>query len=201
MMNHQLTLRTMLERAEKIFPAKEIVSRTLSGIFRYTYADYASRTRRLSSALESLGIKKGDRVGTFAWNNHRHLEAYFAIPCMGAVLHTINIRLSSEHIAYIANHAEDKVLLIDEDLVPIIEKIKDQLKTVTAYVIMTDKPELPATSLSPVYSYEQLLAQSDDGYHTPIWMNKHQWACVIHLPRPVIRKGLSTPTAVLTCTV
>ncbi|MCK9912262.1 AMP-binding protein, partial [Microbacteriaceae bacterium K1510] len=84
--NYQLTLRSMLERAEKLFPKKEIVSRTAAGMFRYTYADYGRRTRRLSSALQSLGVKRGDRVATFAWNHHRHLEAYFAIPCMGAVL-------------------------------------------------------------------------------------------------------------------
>ncbi|NGQ93596.1 long-chain fatty acid--CoA ligase [Brevibacillus sp. SYP-B805] len=167
MMNVPLTLRSMLERAEKFFPRKEIVSRTSSGIFRYTYAEYGRRTRRLSSALASLGVKRGERVATFAWNHHRHLEAYFAIPCMGAVLHTINIRLSPEHIIYIVNHAEDRVMLVDEDLVPILEKIQDQLPTIKAYVMMTDKPELPPTTLHPVYSYEQLIEQGDPAYTYP----------------------------------
>lgn len=167
MMNYPLTLRSLLERAEKTFPKKEIVSRTASGIFRYTYADYGRRTRRLSSVLEKLGVRKGDRVGTFAWNHHRHLEAYFAVPCMGAVLHTINIRLSGDHIAYIVNHAEDQVLLIDEELVPVIEKLKDQLKTVKAYIILSDRTELPPTGLSPAYSYEQLLEEGDPGYAYP----------------------------------
>ncbi len=167
MMNYQLTLRSILERGERLFPKKEIVSRTASGIFRYTYAAYGQRTRRLSSALASLGVKRGERVATFAWNHHRHLEAYFAIPCMGAVLHTINIRLSPEHIAYIVNHAEDSILLVDEDLLPVIEKVHDQLSTIRAYVIMTDKPELPETALRPVYSYEQLLEQGDPCYAYP----------------------------------
>ncbi len=167
MMNFQLTLRSMFERGEKLFPKKEIVSRTPAGLFRYTYAEYARRTRRLSSALESLGVKRGERVGTFAWNHHWHLEAYFGIPCMGAVLHTINIRLSPDHIIYIINHAEDVVLLLDEAFMPLIEKIQDQLPTVRAYVVMSDKSELPETTLSPVYSYEKLLETGDPGYVYP----------------------------------
>jgi fatty-acyl-CoA synthase len=167
MMNFPLTLTTMLRRGTKLFPKKEIVSRTQSGIFRYTLADYGQRTRQLSSALQTLGLQRGDRVGTFAWNNHRHMEAYFAVPCMGAILHTINIRLSAEHIIYIINHAEDKVLLIDEDLVPLIENVKDQLKCVQHFVIMTDKPELPATTLEPVYSYESFIQKGDPEFVYP----------------------------------
>ncbi|PLR95385.1 long-chain fatty acid--CoA ligase [Bacillus sp. T33-2] len=164
MMNVPLTVGSLLERAEKFFPKKTVVSRTLSGIHRFTYREIGERTRRLSSALEKLGVGKGDRVGTFAWNHHRHLEVYFAAPGMGAVLHTINLRLSPEHVAYVINHAGDKVLLIDEDLLPLIERVKDNFKTVEAYVIMTDKDELPATSLEPVYSYERLLQEGNPGY-------------------------------------
>lgn len=130
MMNTPLTLVSLIERAEKYFPKKEIISRTLGGTQRFSYKEMGERTRSLASALESLGIKKGDKVGTFAWNHHRHLEAYFAIPSMGAVLHTINIRLSEEHLSYIINHAEDKILLVDVDLLPLLEKVKDDLKTV-----------------------------------------------------------------------
>ncbi|MBM7646932.1 fatty-acyl-CoA synthase [Scopulibacillus daqui] len=165
MMNTQLTLTQMIERAERYFPKKEVVSRTSpSKIHRLTYAQIGKRTRSLSSVLEKLGVKRGDRVGTLAWNQHRHLEAYFAVPCMGAVLHTINMRLSDDHLVYIINHAEDKVLLIDEDIVPIIEKVKDQLSTVTAFIIMTDKETLPETSLEPAYSYEALLVTGDENY-------------------------------------
>ncbi len=161
MMDTPLSIVSMIERAEKLFPKKEIISRTHSGIFEYTYKDMAERTRKLASVLKRLGVEKGDRVGTFAWNHHRHLEAYFAIPSIGAVLHTINIRLPGEHISYIVNHAEDKVLIIDIDLLPLIERVKDDLKTVKAFIVMTDDTELPESTLEPLYSYEQLISEGD----------------------------------------
>ncbi|AYK05523.1 long-chain fatty acid--CoA ligase [Brevibacillus laterosporus] len=167
MMNAQLTLAPMMERAEKMFGKKQVISRTSTGIYRFTYTEIGERTRRLASALETLGIKRGERVGTLAWNHHRHLEAYFAIPSMGAVLHTINIRLSPEHIIYIINHAEDQVLLIDDDILPLIEQIKDHLHTVKAFVLMTDHDQLPASNLQPLYSYEQLLKEADPSYQYP----------------------------------
>lgn len=144
-----------------------MISRTSKGIQRFTYKEIALRTRKLADSLQKLGVKRGDKVGTLAWNHHRHLEAYFAIPCSGAVLHTINIRLSPHHISFIINHAEDKVLLIDSDLVPLIEKVQAELKTVQAYIIMTDEKELPETTLSPVYHYEKLLLDADANYEYP----------------------------------
>jgi len=167
MMNVQLTIAPMMERAEKYFSRKQVISRTSTGIYHFTYGEIGKRTRRLASALERLGVKRGDRVGTLAWNHHRHLEAYFAIPGMGAVLHTINIRLSPEHIAYVINHAEDQVLLIDDDLLPLVERIQDQLHSVKAYVLLTDHDELPASSLQPLYSYETLLQEGDPDYSYP----------------------------------
>jgi fatty-acyl-CoA synthase len=164
MMNVPLTISSMIERAETFFKKKQIVSRTHSGITRLTYEEMGKRTRRLASALAKLGVGRGETVGTFAWNHHRHLEAYFAIPGIGAVLHTINIRLAPNHVSYIINHAEDKVLFVDEDLVPLIEKVKGELSTVQAFIIMTDKEELPETTLHPVYSYEQLLAEGDPSF-------------------------------------
>lgn len=164
MMNVPLTISSMIERAEKFFPNKEIVSRTHDTITHLTYKELGERTRRLSSALKKLGVQEGERVGTLAWNHHRHVEAYFAIPGIGAVLHTINIRLSSQHISYIIQHSEDRVLLIDEDMVPLIETIQDELKGVQAYIIMTDKDELPATSLQPAYHYENLLKDGDPSF-------------------------------------
>lgn len=164
MMNIPLNLSTLLERAEKLFPKKEVVSRTLSKTHRLTYKEIGERTRRLSSALEKLGVGFGDKVATFAWNQHRHLEAYFAVPGLGAVLHMVNIRLSPEHIIHIVNHAENKVLLFDEDLLPLIERVADKLRTVQSYVIMSDQEELPETSLSSLYSYEKLLETGDPGF-------------------------------------
>ncbi len=161
MMNVPLLVSSMLERAERYFPKKTVVSRTSNGIVTHTYKEIGERTRRLSSALDKIGVSKGDRVGTLAWNHHRHLEAYFGIPGIGAVLHTINIRLSPAHIVYIINHAEDKVLLFDEDLLPLLEKVKEQLKTVEAFVIMTDKDELPETNLEPLYHYEKIVNEGN----------------------------------------
>ncbi|MEV5115711.1 long-chain fatty acid--CoA ligase [Peribacillus frigoritolerans] len=161
MMDTPLIMTQIIERAEKYFQKKEVVSRTDGGIHTFTYAEIAERTRRLTSNLEKFGIQTGDRIGTLAWNHHRHLEAYFAIPCHGAVLHTINMRLSPQHVSYIVNSAEDRLLLIDPDVIPLLEAIKDELTTVEGYIIMTDKDELPETTLSPIYHYEKLLAEGN----------------------------------------
>lgn len=161
MMDVQLTVPLMMERAEKFFAKKKVTSRTGSGIQRLSYSEIAERTRKLSSMLSHLGVQKGDKVGTFAWNHHWHLEAYFAIPGAGAVLHTINIRLDPKQIAYIINHAEDKVLLIDECFLPLFEQIKNDLQTVEAYIVMTDSKELPQTNLHPVYHYDQFIEQGN----------------------------------------
>jgi fatty-acyl-CoA synthase len=164
MMNTPLTMTQMIERAEKYYPKKHVVSRTDGGIHRFTYREITERTRRLASGLEKLGMKKGDRIGTIAWNHHRHLEAYFAIPCSGAVLHTINLRLSPQHISYIVNHSEDKLLLIDADVVPLLESIQKELQHIEGYIIMTDSAELPETTLSPVYHYEKIVAEGNPSH-------------------------------------
>lgn len=163
-MKSPLIVTAMIERAEKYFPKKEVISRTLGGVHRITYKEIGKRTRSLSSALENLGVKKGDRVGTLAWNHHRHLEAYFAIPSMGAVLHTINIRLPIEHLIHIINHAEDKVLLIDPDILPLIEKIHHKLETVESFIVMGEDYSIPESDLDPLYAYEQIVADGDEQY-------------------------------------
>lgn len=164
MMQTPLLVGSMLEHAEKFFARKQVISQTHDKLHVLTYADIGRRTRQLMSVLTELGIQKGDRVGTLAWNHHRHLEIYFAAPGMGAVLHTINIRLSVEHIIHIINHAEDKILFIDEDILPLVEKIQDQLTTVEAFVVMTDKPEMPTSTLHPLYSYEEVLHTGDPAF-------------------------------------
>ena len=121
---------------------------------------------RLAAALERLGVRRGTRVATFAWNDTRHLELYLAVPCMGAVLHPLNLRLGGEEIAWIANHAEDQVLFVDPTLLPAVEKLAPHLKTVRQYVVMADA--VPAgTSLSPVVAYEELLRAEKDDYPWP----------------------------------
>ncbi|MHB8156073.1 MAG: long-chain fatty acid--CoA ligase [Desulfocucumaceae bacterium] len=167
MMNYPLTTRSILERAKMLYSKKEIVSKDYSGIFRYNYGEFYQRVCRLANTLEKLGVQRGDRVGTLAWNTHRHLELYLAIPTMGSVLHTLNLRLFPDQLIYVINHAEDKVILVDQDLLPLLEAIRDKLTTVKHFVIMTDAPELPQTSLSPAYSYEELLAEAPSTYKFP----------------------------------
>ena len=166
MMDYPLTITHFLERARRLYPRKEIVSKMPGGMHRYTYADFYARVMRLANALEGLGVGKGDRVATFAWNHYRHLELYFAVPCMGAVLHTLNIRLFPDQIAYIINHAADKVIFIDDNLLPAIERLQDRLPTVEHYVVMSDGGEVQ-TSLSPVHNYEELLQAADAQYAFP----------------------------------
>src|SRR5713226_10446866 len=140
-MDYPLTLTQFFERARKIFHRKTMATRVPGvGLQRYTYADDAGRVCRLAAALGKLGLKKGDRVGTFAWNSHRHMEVYFAAPLMGMVLHTVNIRLSPQDITYIVNHAEDQVLILDASLWPLIEPIRKDLKSVKHFVVMKDSP-------------------------------------------------------------
>lgn len=161
MMDYALTLRPLLERAQRLFAKKEIVTKAGPGLERFTYGQMAERAGRLATALEKLGVRRGDRVATFAWNNARHLELYWAVPCMGAVLHPLNLRLPGDQLAYIINHAEDQVLFVDPSLLPGVEKLAPHLKSVKHFVVMGDKvPE--GTALSPVHAYEDLLNASPD---------------------------------------
>ena len=166
MMDVPLTIRAILERGAVLFPEKEIVTRTASGLHRYTYGDLHARACRLANALRALGVRPGDRVGTFAWNSHRHLELYLGVPSSGAVLHTVNIRLFPDQFTYIVNHAADAALFVDDSLVAQLEPHADALRTVRAFVVMGDDP-LPATTLAPIHRYEDLLAGSADTFDWP----------------------------------
>jgi fatty-acyl-CoA synthase len=157
MMDYPLTITHFFERTRRLFPKKTLGTRVPGvGLVKSTYADFADRTARLAGALAELGVRKGDRVGTFAWNSHRHLEIYFAAPMMGAVLHTVNIRLSPHDIRYIVNHAEDRVLIADASCWPLLEPIKNDLKSVAHFIVMRDTPgaALPPGTLD----YEELVA-------------------------------------------
>jgi fatty-acyl-CoA synthase len=165
MMDYQLTLTPFMERARRLYPNKEIVTKVGPSLERTTYGQWAERVGRLANALTKLGVQKGDRVATFAWNNTRHLELYFAVPCMGAVLHPLNLRLPGDQLLYIMNHAEDKILFVDPSLLPAIEKLAPQLKTVKHYVVMGDK--VPETTLSPASAYEDLLKEVGSDHPWP----------------------------------
>ncbi len=125
-----------------------------------TFAEVADRIDQLARALGVLGVEQGDRIGTFAWNNQRHLELYFAIPCVGAVLHTLNIRLFEDQLTYIVNHAEDRVIFVDGSLVPVLEKLAPSFQTVERYVVMGDGD---TGSLPNALRYEELLEQAGEG--------------------------------------
>lgn len=137
------------------------------GEFSYTNADMAKRARQCAQAFARHGIELGDRVGTLAWNTHRHVEIWFAASGMGAVTHTINPRLFPEQIVYIINHAEDRVLCLDVTFVPMIEKIADQLETVEKFVVMVGKDHMPDTTLPNAVPYEEFIAAEDGEYEWP----------------------------------
>jgi fatty-acyl-CoA synthase len=138
-------------------PEQEIVYRDLQ---RYSYRKLHERTGQLASGLARIRVKPGDTVGVMDWDSHRYLECYFAAPMMGAVLHTINTRLSPEQILYTINHAEDDVILVHGDFLPQLERIKDRIETVKKFVLLTDSGVAPKTSLEIAAEYEELLAAS-----------------------------------------
>jgi fatty-acyl-CoA synthase len=166
MMDYPLTVTSILERGRQLFSQKEIVTRGAVGTHRYTYADFYERTCRLARVLQELGTKPGDRVATLAWNTHTHLEAYYAAPCSGAVLHTLNLRLAPEQIVYVSRHAEDSILLVDQTLVPMLARFREQLTSVRHVIVMNEevKTEYPI----PVLHYEDLLASAPASFSWPM---------------------------------
>src|SRR5262245_40014563 len=161
MMDRPLLVSSVIDYAAEIFPEVQVVSQTVEGgLHRYGYAQARERIGRLANALVGLGIKPGDRVATLAWNGYRHFELYYAISGIGAVCHTINPRLFPEQITYIANHAEDSALFFDLTFLPLVEKLAPALKSVRAYVAMTDREHMPPASPLPgLLCYEGLLAE------------------------------------------
>jgi fatty-acyl-CoA synthase len=162
MMDYPLTLQHFLERARRLFAHKEVVTRTEHGTERTTYGQIYERCGQLANALQRLGIGPGDRVGSFAWNTTRHLELYLGVPCSGRILHTANIRLSPEHIAFIITDAGDRALFVDRPLLPLIEAIRDRLTTVEHIIVLDGEPP-PAGTLS----YEALLAAEAPDFDWP----------------------------------
>src|SRR5262249_35356785 len=148
MMEYQLTLPPLLRRAETYFGDKEVVTRLPDRSFhRYTYRDMARRAKQLAVALQALGLARGDRVATLSWNHYRPLECYFGIPCGGFVLHTLNLRLHPRELAYIARHAGDRAVIVDESLVPLLDQFRED--TLIEHVLVVES------------SYEDLLAGAD----------------------------------------
>src|SRR6185295_11110725 len=168
MMEFPLTLAAVFRRAEQVFPRGTVATRRADkSIHRYTYGDFANRSRRLASALRALGVKPGDRVATLAWNNYQHLEAYFGIPLAGGVLHTLNLRLHPDELAFIVNDADDRAVIVDHTLLPLWEKVAPQ--TNVAHVIVFGADPGPADRVRQGYGgqdashhdYEMLIAGAE----------------------------------------
>jgi fatty-acyl-CoA synthase len=164
MMEYQLTLPTILRRAETLFGKKEIVSCLPDkSIHRYTYRDFATRAKKLAVALHQLGIRPGDRVATLSWNHYQHLEAYFAVPCMGAIVHPLNLRFSPHDLSYIVNHAQDKIIIVDQVLLPLFEKFKSSINVSSVIVVPQVDEPLPKGYLN----YEDVVAGGDESLFEP----------------------------------
>ncbi len=164
MMDYQLTLDRILEHANRLYPHKRVITKLPTGQFHeYTYADMYKRVKKLANVLESLGVEPGDRVGTFAWNTFEHLEFYYGIPGAGAVIHTLNLRLAPDQLAFIINHAEDKLIFVDGTLLKLIEAVADQLTTVKHFILF-NAPKTVETKLPNVLFYEDLMAEASDEY-------------------------------------
>lgn len=169
MQDWPLLVSKFLTHAEINHPKREIFSMLPEGgEFSYDNERMAQRARQCAQALGRHGITDGDRVGTLAWNTHRHVEIWFAASGMGAVTHTINPRLFPEQLVYIINHAEDRVLCLDITFVPLIEKIADQLTSIEKYVIMVGPDHMPETSLPNAVAYEDFIGAEDGNYEWPI---------------------------------
>ncbi len=161
MQDFPLTITHLFRHGRSVFGESEVVTFEGESCRRATFSQVAERADRLSSALRRLGIREGDRVGTFAWNTQEHLEAYLAVPSMGAVLHTLNLRLFPEQLTYITNHAEDRVILVDATLIPLLARVAAELKTVEQFVIVGQGDASPLGD--NVLSYEELLAAESGG--------------------------------------
>ncbi len=171
MQQHQLLISSLIEFAARHHGDVEIVSRRVEGdIHRETYREMAMRARQLAGALAALGIEKGDRVATMAWNGYRHMELYYAVSGSGVVLHTINPRLHADQLTYMVRHSGDRVIFFDSTFLPIFEALAPTLEEVEWFVLMTDRAHMPAhSSLRNLLCYEELIAAQADTYRWPVF--------------------------------
>ena len=159
---------SIIEHAKEFHPKKEVISRMVSGdVHRTNYEEVCIRSRKLASALEKDGYKKGDVIATLALNTYRHLEMYYGISGMGAICHTLNFRLHPEQAVYIINHADDKIIFCEVPFIPIMEGLKDQLPCVEKYIILCDEADMPETGLKNAVSYEEYINNGVEDYVWP----------------------------------
>lgn len=177
-----LLIKSLLAQSQRYNPTREIVYRDL---FRMDYVEFNKRVRRLANALTQAGIGPGDVVAVMDWDSHRYLECFFAVPMLGAILHTVNVRLSPQQILYTIEHAEDSIILVHEDFLPIIEAVKDKISTTEKFIVLSDKvyadgkAELTKTSFDTLGEYESLLAAAKDTYDFPDF-DENTWATVFY---------------------
>ncbi len=167
MQDYELSLQHVLWRLERLHQKKEVVTKRDDGVHRTTYGEMVPRINRLAGALKRLGVKPGDRVATLAWNNDRHLELYYAIPCMGGVLHTLNLRLFPQHLEFIINDAEDKVLFVDQSLLPLLKPLLGKIPSIETFVLMPEGPAPATDGMPEMLDYERLLTAESDSYPWP----------------------------------
>ncbi len=174
MMDYPLTLQVLLDRATRFFARKEVITRVGADTVRASYAEIGRRVRSLTGGLASLGVGDSDRVATLCWNHQQHLELYFAVPCMGAVLHTVNFRLFPDQIVFILNDAEDKVIAVDASLLPLVEQILPKLPHVKHVLVIGEKPAgLDALDSRPVHAFEDVVAAGSETTDFPRLDEQH----------------------------
>ena len=167
-MQMPLLVSSLIEHAARVHGDREIVSREMDGsVHRGTWGESRDRALRLAGALRARGITVADRVATFAWNTHRHLEVYYAVSGMGAVCHTVNPRLHPTQLTYILNHAADRVLFLDPPFIPLVEAVLDELESVETYVVLCGSDELPDSKLPGALAYEDLIGEHDGDFEWP----------------------------------
>jgi fatty-acyl-CoA synthase len=165
MQDAPLLISGIIRHGEYVYSEKKVFTVTPDGVEEATFFQVAKRAEQLAAALTKLGVQSGDRVGSFMWNNQAHMEAYIAVPCMGAVLHTLNIRLFPEQLAFIINHAGDSVIIVDASLAPVFAKVRDQIPSVK-HIILHGKDE--SGLLGETIDYETFLTSEPAGFEWPI---------------------------------
>jgi len=180
MMQQPLLISSIIEQAAQLFPHTEIVSRRIEGdIHRYRFADCYARSCRLAHALLTLGVRPGDRIGTLAWNGYRHIELYYAISGLGAIVHTVNPRLFAPQIEYIINHAEDSLLFVDLTFVPLLNELADKIPSVKKIILLCASADAPADARFEFVCYETLLEHKDEHFVWPRF-DENSAACLCY---------------------
>ena len=200
-MDSPLLITEIMRFADLNFPAAEVVSVTFDDPrHRTTYGEVFRRARKLANALTAAGIKPGDRVATLAWNDHRHLELYYAVSCMGAVLHTVNPRLFPEQIEYILNHAEDRLVFIDPTLLPLLAPLQGKIPTVERVIVMASAASMPETVKGRLPDYETFIADQPDKFDWPVLDERSASSLCYTSGTTATPRACSTATARTCCT-